>query len=125
MTERALSRDAIYRAVPTVRVDGKAHVRVTDLLSSMPLAEAEGGLSALELRFDNLASDPEGGAALAFEDERRLRLGATIAVYADDEKAPQEIFRGTITAIEGLFSDAGPELSVLAEDALQRARMAR
>jgi len=126
MTERALSPNAVYAAVPTVRVDGNADAKVAGLLTSMRVTESEGGMSALELRFDNIASDTSGGAELAFEDEQILKLGATVTVYAGDESSPQEIFRGLVTGLEAIFSDAGsPELVVLAEDALQRARLAR
>ncbi|WP_437310844.1 phage late control D family protein [Sorangium sp. So ce388] len=126
MPEPSLSRQEVYRATPTIRVDGQADAKVAGLVRSMRLVESEGGMSALELRLDNLASDTGGDAALAFEDERIVKLGATIAVYGGDESSPQEIFRGVITALEATFSEASsPELVVLAEDALQRARMAR
>ena len=47
-------------------------------------------------------------------------------VFAGDQSAPQEIFRGTVTALEADFpEDEPPELLVLAEDALQSARMSR
>jgi phage protein D len=73
-----------------------------------------------------VASLVEGDAELAFEDDRVLRLGAAIEVYAGDVSAPREIFRGTITALEAEFSNQGPpELVAHAEDALQLARMAR
>src|SRR2546422_4008801 len=126
MPEGALSEMAVYTARPTVRVDGQAREKVSELVIGMEMTENEGGLSALELRMSNVASDPAGGADLAFEDDRVLRLGATIEVYGGDESAPQEIFRGIITGLEAEFSHAGPpELVVLAEDAAQKARMAR
>jgi phage protein D len=92
----------------------------------MEMTEQEGGMSALELRLSNIASDPSGGADFAFEDDRILKLGAAIALYSGDETGPQEIFRGTITGLEIDFPESGaPELVVFAEDALQRARMER
>jgi phage protein D len=128
MTEQSLSQSTVYAAAPTIRVDGQANDKVTALVTYIRMAEAEGGLSSLELRFDNIASQASGSdvTTLAFEDESVLKLGSTINVYGGDETHPQEIFRGIVTGIEGTFSDTGaPELVVLAEDALQKARMAR
>ncbi|GIV76636.1 MAG: hypothetical protein KatS3mg050_1030 [Litorilinea sp.] len=126
MTETALSALAIYSARPTVRVDTREEARVQELIIGMEMTEREGGLSALELRLSNVASDPEGGADLAFESSDLLRLGSQIAIYAGDESAPQEIFQGVITGLEADFpGDGPPELVVLAEDRLQQARMAR
>lgn len=126
MAERELSRDPIYRARPTVRIDDRPVDKVEAQILAMRMSEGEGGMSALELRLGNLVSDAEGGAAYAFEDEADLALGASLAIYAGAEAAPQEIFRGPITGIEATFSTEGaPELVVLAEDALQAARMAR
>jgi uncharacterized protein len=114
-----------YSSRPTLRVNGQEIAKVRDLLLAMEMTEQEGGLSAVELRFSNVASDPQGGASWAFENGE-LTLGAAIAVYAGDEMAPQEIFRGTITALEAEFpEEAPPELVVLAEDAAQRGRMGR
>jgi uncharacterized protein len=124
--ERALSRQAVHAARPTVRVDGNAHDTVTELLLAMEMTESEGGMSRLEMRFSNIASNPEGGSEFAFEDDQVLKLGSELAVYGGDENAPQEIFRGLVTGLDADFpQDGPPELVVLAEDALQRARMAR
>ncbi len=126
MAEQALSRSPVYTARPTVRIDGRASDRVALLLSAMRLTESEGGMSSLELSLDNTARFEDGRMDLAFEDESLLRLGASISVHTGDEEAPQEIFRGLITGTEASFEGAeGPELLVLAEDALQRARLAR
>src|SRR4051812_28723868 len=126
MGESPLSAMLVFTARPTVRIGGREEPKVTDLILAVTMTESEGGLSALELRVGNLASDPLGGADLAFEDDKTLRLGADIAVYAGDENAPAEIFRGTITGLEADFPEGGPpELIVLAEDVFQRARMAR
>lgn len=126
MPETSLSEMAVYTARPTVRINAQEYPLVSEQIMAMEMTEREGGLSALELRLSNVASDPLGGADLAFEDGDILQLGATIAIYSGDQSAPQEIFQGTITALEGIFPDQGaPELVVLAEDALQRARMSR
>ena len=55
-----------------------------------------------------------------------MHLGAEVVVYAGDENAPREVFRGTISALEGDFPETGaPGLVVLAEDVFQKARLAR
>ena len=124
--ERSLSRQAVHAARPTIRVNGQGYDTVTRLLLAMEMTETEGGMSTLEMRVSNIASNPEGGSGFAFEDDRVLTLGAEVAVYGGDENAPQEIFRGVITGLDADYPEDGPpELVVLAEDALQRARMAR
>jgi phage protein D len=126
VAETAASRNAVYSARPTLRVDGRDDERLRTNLLAMEMTEGEGGMSALELRFSN--HGPTGGAAagLVFEDGRTLKLGAALTLFAGDETEPREIFRGTVTGLEGSFSgESPPELVVLAEDALQKARMAR
>lgn len=125
MSETPTTPNNFYSARPTVRINTQEYAKVRELLVAMDLTEQAGGLSALELRFTNIASDTQGGADFAFEDDRVLQLGAAIAVYSGDETNPQEIFQGTITGLELEFSQSAPELVVLAEDALQKARMSR
>jgi uncharacterized protein len=124
--ETTLSQNAVYTAVPTVRVDGQANDALTHSLVAMEMTESEGGMSSLELTVRNVAGEGQTSHGLAWEDGKVLEFGKTIAVYAGDARQPREIFRGAITGLEGVFpQDAAPELVVLAEDALQRARMAR
>lgn len=123
MSDAAL--DLVYMR-PTVRVDDQAYARLEELLIGMQMTEQEGGLSALELRYSGIASDAQGGADYAFEDEEILTLGAPLTVGAGDVSEPQEIFRGIITGFELVLPDEGPpEFIVLAEDALMQARMTR
>jgi phage protein D len=111
---------------PTVRVDGQEHAKITELLLEMRLREAEAGMSGLELRLVDIASDPSGGADDAFDDEQIVKLGSAIEVYAGEEDSPREIFRGKVTAIEHVRDEQGPpELVLHAEDALQSARLRR
>src|SRR5215472_4219590 len=120
MAEPTLSQDAVYNAAPTVRVNGQEYPMVTELMRSVEVKEHEGGMSALELRVSNVASHDDNTSSLAFEDDQILKLGAQIAIYGGDRNAPQEIFRGTITALEADFLDTQPpELLVLAEDVFQ------
>lgn len=126
MPETAVSQEIIYRARPTVRFAGQEDIRASELLLAMLMDESEGGMSTLELHLSNVASTRDGGAETAFGADSKVKLGARIEVYAGDESQPIELFRGTVTAIEADFkTGAPPELTVLAEDALVRARLAR
>jgi uncharacterized protein len=126
MSEATLSQSAIYSARPTVRIAGAADPRITELVMAMRMEEHEGGMSSLEMRFSNLAPTTDGGAETAFNAESSLTLGADIAVYAGDAMQPREIFRGKVAAMELEYKIGnGPELTVLAEDALSAARRAR
>ena len=107
-------------------VTSRFHGMVTGLLLAMEMNEAEDGLSALELRLENVAAGRGGRAGLAFEDEAALKLGDAIAIHCGDESSPAEIFRGVISALEADFpEESAPQLVVLAEDTLQKARMKR
>ncbi|MGK3998397.1 phage late control D family protein [Sorangium sp. So ce1024] len=126
MPEQPLSAAAVYSARPTVRLDEQENERASRLLLAMEMTEQDGGLSSLALRLSNVASVASGGAELAFEDERAIKLGTRIQIYAGEVASPQEIFRGVVTGLEAEFSqDAPPELVVLAEDVFQRARLSR
>lgn len=126
MPELPLSNLSVYQVRPTIRIGTQSYAQVDELIIGMELTEQEGGLSALELRFTNVASDLQGEADLAFDDNSILHLGAEITLYAGDQESPKEIFQGIITGIEAEFPEKdAPELLVLAEDRLQQARMAR
>lgn len=125
MSETSVSQQAVYRARPTLRLAGQADERASELLIAMCVTEAEGGMSSAELRFSNWASTADG-AESGFEDGSRLALGTAIEVYAGEETQPREIFRGVVSALEAEFGQGSPpELTVMAEDPLARARMAR
>jgi phage protein D len=120
------SNVSVYNAAPTVKVDNQSNDSVNAQLVAMELRESEGGLTSLELRFANSGTFSDGHAGLAFEDDRVLKLGAALELFAGDQSAPTSIFKGKISALEGWFhADAPPELCVLAEDGLQAARMKR
>lgn len=119
-------RDAVYAARPTLRFGGEEDRVASELLQSLRMEEGEGGLRSLGLVLSNWASTADNDAGPAFPDGRRLRLGAAIEVYVGDQTEPREVFRGTITAVEERYrAGNAPEIAVLAEDALQRARLAR
>ena len=127
MSETSISQEAIYRARPTLRFAGEEDIRASELILSMRMEENEGGMSTLELRLSNVASTTDGGAELAFDAElaaearRRDRgLRRRRSAAARDLSRPRHRHRS------GLQDAASPpELTVLAEDALARARMAR
>ncbi len=126
MAEMLLSKSASYGARPTIRVGGQSNPRLRELLIGMSMTENEGGLSALELRVSNVATTEDAVTRLAFEAEEILALGSSIAIFAGDEQAPKEIFRGAVTGLDADFpADGPPELVVLAEDALQQGRFLR
>lgn len=116
----------LYSARPTLRIDGREQPTADSQLLAMLMREQEGGLSTLELSFNNFTSRENGGAGPAFEDERVFRLGADIKVYCGEVAGPTEIFGGRISAI-GLEAgtDGPPKLLVWAEDRLAGARLAR
>lgn len=116
----------VFAARPTIHVNGDVRPRVSSLLVAMDLTEHEDGLSALELRLTNVLGAPGQPGGFAFEDEQSVKLGDRLVVYAGAETSPTELFRGTVTGLEAEFPEAAaPTLVVLAEDALQGARMAR
>jgi len=126
MSITALNRRAVYNPRPLVEIDGQSFDKIDQLLLAIDMREQEGGLSAMELRFSNVASDADGSADYAFEGEREIRLGAGITVSAGDASDRQELFRGVITGLEAEFPESSPpELVVLAEDKLQQVRMTR
>ncbi len=126
MAEVPLTSNAVYSAIPTVMVDGQLNDKVTTQLLGMKMTEHEAGMSDLELRFSNFGSFSGGIADQVFEDGTILKLGTALIVYAGDVSSPTEIFRGKVTALEANFPGAAPpELILLAEDALQGARMTR
>jgi phage protein D len=117
---------AVYNATPTVKVDSQSRPVVDRMLIGMEMAESVGGLTSMELRFSNVGSFSGGGSGYVFEDDAVLKLGATIEVFAGDQTSPMSMFKGRISALEGRYSSENPpELVVLAEDALQGARMKR
>lgn len=126
MAEGGISQTPIFSARPVVRVGGQAVERVTALLTALRMEESEGGMSTLEMRLSNWAATGDGPPELAFDARSALRLGADLLVGTGDEAAPNEIFRGKVSALE-IVCEAGrpPELAVLAEDALTAARRSR
>lgn len=129
MTEEvALSTGPIYAPSPIVEVDGQTNDMIQTLLLSMDITESESGLSAVELKFDNTATVNRQGNDYAFEysDNDLLSLGKSIKIKTGDHNDPQELFQGVISGLEMVVEQGQqPRLIVLAEDALQLARLTR
>lgn len=125
-----MPRDEVlfYNALPRLEIAGAEDRMAADLLSSIEMTESEGGMSSIEIGFENAAQVEGHGNAMPFETaaNEELTLGAHIRVVTGDTNDPQEIFRGQITGIELVMEgEAAPKLIVLAEDALQTARLTR
>lgn len=117
---------AIYVARPAVRIDGRDRPRVADLLVGLTMTERDGGMSALELRLTNYATDTSGSADFVFQGDEAIDLGASIEVDMGDSSAQQTVFKGHITGLESELAEGeAPRLVVLAEDPFQQARMSR
>jgi len=126
MPEISLSQSAIFSARPVIRIAGQPDERVSTLLTAMRMEESEGGMSTLELRLTDWVATGNGAAELAFDAQSALTLGAELLVGTGDEAAPNEIFRGKVSALEMVCNyGQPPELVVLAEDALTAARRGR
>lgn len=118
--------EATYSARPTVRIAGQALPLLSANIARMAMRERQGGLSSLELVLYDVLSFDDGSAGYGATAGSPLQLGVDIAIYAGETETPQEIFHGTVTAIE---AEAGPHTSplftMLAEDRLWKARRTR
>ncbi len=113
-------------ARPTVRIDGQDYPLISANIGRMLMREQAGGLSSLELSVTDWLSPPDGPAGYGATSGSPLKLGAKIKLYSGPASAPQEIFDGTVTAIEGeVGPDTPPIFTILAEDRLWKARRTR
>ena len=55
-----------YDGLPRLEIDGKEDTMAANLLSSMQMTESEGGLSSLELCFENAAQVEGRGGDMPF-----------------------------------------------------------
>lgn len=129
MTEEIpLSSGSIYSPRPVIELESQTDPMIETLLLSMEMTESEHGLSAVELKFDNTATVNTQGNDFAFEysDNDLLSLGKLMKISIGDQSDPLELFQGVISGLEIVMSqDRQPRLIVLAEDALQKARLTR
>jgi Bacteriophage probable baseplate hub protein len=128
-----MPEDQLYSALV---VDTRPWLEVADaptdmlkqLLVSLEVTEQEGGLSTLCAVLDDTADHAGVGLDFAFEftETNFFKPGAAIRVLTGDAGDPQEVFAGTISAVELAVAEGGePQLRVFAEDALMAWRMVR
>ena len=116
-----------YSARPTVRIEDTEYPLLSAQISSMRMREGIGGMSSLDISFQDWIDAPDGsrgyGAAGA---DNPLKLGNLITIHAGQTTGPQEIFSGVITAIESEIEPGKtPLFTVLAEDLLFGLRKTR
>jgi uncharacterized protein len=111
---------------PTLRIDGQDYPLISANINLLMMREQTGGLSNLEVQVTDWLSPPGGAAGYGATSGSPLKLGAKIKVYCGPTNAPQEIFDGMVTAIEGeVGPGAPPSFTILAEDGLWKARRSR
>ena len=119
--------DLFASQAPVFKVDGQVRGELARDLSLLEIDEATDGLKRLMLRL--IAHGPRDNAP----EERQLYLdgeivdfGKSIEVSIGPGDASRVVFKGTISAIEAVFSQ-GPEphVTIYAEDQLMNLRMTR
>ena len=115
------ANEAIIVARPTILVDDKAQLELTERLLDLLIVENVSGLYRCEAVFGNWGT-VDNRVDYLYSDLNLLNFGVSfkIAIGIDT------IFDGRIVGIEAHFPDgSAPELAVLAEDRLQDLRMTR
>ena len=123
--ETPVAHLAAYSARPTLLIDGQRNDAAAGMLRSAVVREAEGGLSSLTLTLSNWGM-AERSIGYLFDAGGPIELGTQLKLYFGETSAPRAIFEGAVHAIEAVaVSGAPPEITVLAEDKLFAARLAR
>jgi phage protein D len=111
---------------PRVHIAGQLLPLLSANIARMTMRERQGGLSSLELALYDVLSFGDGSAGYGATAGSPLQLGVDIAIYTGETGDQQDVFQGTVTAIE---AEAGPHTSplftMLAEDRLWKARRTR
>lgn len=116
---------ASYTPTPKVTLDGAAPGGLADLLVSITVEETVAGLARCEVRFENWTTRDQGPGYLLV-DRTTVDFGQDLEVTAGPPDERAVIFRGRVSGIEADFApDTGPTLVLLAEDGLQKLRLAR
>jgi phage protein D len=106
---------------PTIFIDGKEDSSLVGGLTYLLIVEKTDGLYRCEAKFGNWGPTNDSTDFLYF-DRKILDFGKEFQI----KLAQDELFKGKITALEGDFPQGKPpEITVLAEDALQNLRMTR
>lgn len=125
MAVAATTKQLVVAARPRFEVDGQERGRLSEDLLRLEVTEDEEGMVRLEAVFLNwgrLTESSESG--FVYFDGEVLRLGRTLVVRAGDVDNTDEIFRGSIMSIEGVYPEKRPpEIRIFAEDAAQWLRM--
>jgi len=119
--------DLFGSSAPVFKVSGDVRGEIARDLSMLEIEEATDGMKTMALRL--IAQGPRDNAPeeqQLYLDGQIVDLGKAIEVSIGPGDASRTVFKGTISAIEAMFS-AGPEphVSIFAEDALMNLRMTR
>ena len=116
-----LDATGLNNARPTVLIDGQEDSSLVGGLTSLLIVERTDGLYRCEAKFGNWGPKDDSTDFLYF-DRKILDFGKDFQI----KLAQDELFKGKITALEADFPEGKPpEITVLAEDALQNLRMTR
>ncbi|HQU84106.1 MAG TPA: contractile injection system protein, VgrG/Pvc8 family [Pyrinomonadaceae bacterium] len=108
-------------ARPTILIDGKEDSSLVGGLKYLLIIEKTDGFFRCEAKFGNWGPT-ENTTDFLYFDRKVLDFGKEVQIKIGQE----EIFKGKISALEAEFPEAqSPEITFLAEDALQNLRMTR
>ncbi len=115
----------VYSARPTLTVDGREDLALSDGIQSLMVLETTEGLYCCEITIGNWGN-PNGSVTYLYFDRRLVDFGKKIEITLGEADTAQKVFEGNVTGIEGRFlRNRSPEITVLAEDRLQDLRMTR
>lgn len=111
---------------PVFSVGGRLEGALARDLLRLDVEEGHLGLRTLVLRLHAVGPQSDGSAeSLSYLDGDVLGLGSTLDVNIGPPAGERHLFHGTVSAIEVSFAEGGlPHVSVFAEDALMRLRIA-
>ena len=116
---------ALYSARPTVLLEGRRDVGLSNGIQSLCVQEDIAGLYWCELTIGNWGT-PNGNVTYLYFNRTILDFGKKIGVELGQSETADQVFEGRITALEGRFmQERAPEITVLAEDKAQDLRMIR
>lgn len=125
MPEMETAERLVVNYRPWFEINGAPDPRLAEDLVRLETCDDEEGVARLEAVFvnwDRATETSEPG--FVYFDTATLDLGNEIVVHAGDEDDEAVIFRGVITAIQGVYPELRPpELIVRAEDRLHWLRM--
>jgi phage protein D len=115
------STTGLNSARPKIFIGGEENTSLVGGLNYLLIAEKTNGLYRCEAKFGNWGPKNNSTDFLYF-DRQTLDFGKDFQIKIERD----ELFNGKITALEANFPEAqSPEITVLAEDALQNLRMTR